>query len=202
MKFLLPIILIVFTGNIASSKDIRYPDNFYMPIIVDGSILKGSKPILSSYLYIKETEVSNKEYKTFLSWAKSIDKSFYNLAYPDTNVWGKGFEAFRSNYFQSKAFLNMPMVGVSQKQAKLYCSWLQDTYNEYFKTNVDSKIKEENANLAQKAKDFATRIARLGLEPVDVLPGSDLNLIYSKTNQTNEEKREKLKKMNGKEIKK
>ncbi len=142
MKFLLPLILIILTGTRASSKDIRYPDNFYMPKIVDGSILKGSKPILGSYLYMKETEVSNKEYKIFLSWAKSIDTSFYNLAYPDTNVWGKGFEAFRNSYFQSKAFLNMPMVGVSQKQAKLYCSWLQDTYNGFFKTNADSKIKE------------------------------------------------------------
>jgi formylglycine-generating enzyme required for sulfatase activity len=142
MKYFFLYAIIVFSSISGISKDIKYPNNFYMPKIVDGRILKGSKPILGTYLYMKETEVSNQEYKIFLRWAKRIDKSFYNLAYPDTNVWGKGFEAFKSNYFQSNTFLNMPMLGVSQKQAKLYCSWLQDNYNEYFSTNSDSKIKK------------------------------------------------------------
>ena len=121
-----------------------------MPIIVDGSVLEGSKPILGSYLYMKETEVSNQEYRSFLNWTKSMDQSIYNLMYPDTNVWGKGFEAFRNHYFQSNAFQNMPVVGVSQKHAMAYCNWLQTKYNDYLELNTESKIKKVIVRLASE----------------------------------------------------
>ena len=141
-KYIFLFLSIAFTSLSVHSKNIQYPNNFYMPIIVDGSVLKGSKPIQSSYLYMKETEVSNLEYKTFLQWVKSNDNSVFNKVQPDTNVWGKGIESFKNSYFQSNAFQNMPVVGVSQKQAQAYCNWIQDTYNEFFKTNTDSKIKK------------------------------------------------------------
>ena len=150
MKQLFFILILIFTTNNVYPKKISYPINFSMPIIVDGSVLEGSKPILGSYLYMKETEVSNQEYRSFLNWTKSMDQSIYNLMYPDTNVWGKGFEAFRNHYFQSNAFQNMPVVGVSQKHAMAYCNWLQTKYNDYLELNTESKIKKVIVRLASE----------------------------------------------------
>jgi sulfatase modifying factor 1 len=142
MKQLFALIITIFISYKSYPKKIGSPNNFYMPVIVNGSVLKGSRPILGSYLYMKETEVSNQEYKIFLNWVNSNNKSSYNLMCPDTNVWGKGFEAFRNNYFQSNALQNMPIVGISHKQAQAYCTWIQNTYNESFKSNTKSKIKK------------------------------------------------------------
>ena len=82
--------------------------------------------------YISENEVTNGEYKQFLSWLKEQDKpDEYIQNLPDTTVWRSKLaynEPYVNYYFQHPAYTDYPLVGVTLQQAKAYCSWLNQTY--------------------------------------------------------------------------
>ncbi len=83
--------------------------------------------------YISQNEVTNGEYKLFLSWLQEQGKTqeyIQNLT--DTTVWrGKLAynEPYVDYYFRHPAYEDYPLVGVTLEQAKAYCSWLNQTYD-------------------------------------------------------------------------
>lgn len=88
-------------------------------------------PFMSS-----STEITNQQYKEFLADIQWLKVSGYTLnqLYPDTSVWqdiaataerSSVKNPFKSYYFQSDHYQNYPVVGISQLQAKAYCSWLK-----------------------------------------------------------------------------
>ena len=81
--------------------------------------------------YIAESEVSNGDYKLYLSSLKQNGLiQEYNLALPDTTVWRQKLtyqEPYVKYYFQHQAYTDYPVVGVSKKQALNYCKWLTDS---------------------------------------------------------------------------
>ena len=81
--------------------------------------------------YIAESEVSNGDYKLYLSSLKQNGLiQEYNLALPDTTVWRQKLtyqEPYVKYYFQHPAYTDYPVVGVSKKQALNYCKWLTDS---------------------------------------------------------------------------
>lgn len=92
-----------------------------------------------SSFYIGETEITNYEYREYLTWLKYVfppsDPSFkeiYNGALPDTLLWDNKLSRsdFNETYFRDSNFDFYPVVGVSWIQANRYCEWLTDRANE------------------------------------------------------------------------
>ena len=92
-----------------------------------------------SSFFIGETEITNYEYREYVTWLKfvfpSSDPSFKNIysgALPDTLVWNNKMSRndYAETYFRSPEYDYYPVVGVSWTQASRYCDWLTDRANE------------------------------------------------------------------------
>lgn len=92
-----------------------------------------------SSFFIGETEITNYEYREYLTWLKYVfppsDPSFkeiYNGALPDTLLWDNKLSRndFNETYFRDQNYDYYPVVGVSWTQANRYCEWLTDRSNE------------------------------------------------------------------------
>ena len=88
-------------------------------------------------LFVCKYEVSNVEYRNFLSDLKNSnkDESYQNYL-PDTLCWKdkldvtKNTEPFVEYYFRYPSYDNYPVVGVSYESALKYCNWLTESYNQ------------------------------------------------------------------------
>jgi hypothetical protein len=81
--------------------------------------------------------------------------------------------------------LNPSLIGKTIDEiSKMETGMLSAESIQLLEKAIDGKIKQGNAELAKKAKDYSTRISRLGLNPADVLPGEDLNLLGHKDEQS------------------
>lgn len=92
-----------------------------------------------SSFFIGETEITNYEYREYLTWLKYVfppsDPSYrhiYEGALPDTLQWTNRLARNDNseNYFRSSEYDFYPVVGVSWTQANKYCDWLTDRANE------------------------------------------------------------------------
>ncbi len=100
-----------------------------------------------SSFYIGETEITNYEYREYLTWLKYVFppqdptyREIYNGALPDTLLWDNQLSRndFSETYFRSPEYDYYPVVGVSWLQANKYCEWLTDRANE--KSLMDAGI--------------------------------------------------------------
>lgn len=87
-------------------------------------------------LFVCKYEVSNVEYRNFLSDLKNSNKDeSYQSCLPDTLCWKdklnetKNTEPFVEYYFRYPSYDNYPVVGVSYESALKYCDWLTENYN-------------------------------------------------------------------------
>lgn len=87
--------------------------------------------------YMDETEVTNFDYRQYLSWLKHVyptNPEIYKKALPDTLVWRSELaynEPWVNNYLRHPSYSNYPVVGVNWVQANNYCKWRTDRVNEY-----------------------------------------------------------------------
>ncbi len=116
----------------AIKQDLK--DYCYVP---SGSFdYQGQKFSVQSF-YMRKTEVTNLEYRTFLN-DLIIQKRFeeYKLAKPDDSLWfkmyGKGMEMM-SMYTTHPAYNNYPITNISRKGAELYIQWLNSESQKQFK---------------------------------------------------------------------
>lgn len=96
----------------------------------------GVLPLKEDYLFVDETEVSNGQYKEFLTWLWQHDTVEYKKMLPDTNIWRHqfvNFEPFVNYYFRHPAYTDYPVVGISYKQALAFCKWRGNRVLEYLK---------------------------------------------------------------------
>jgi formylglycine-generating enzyme required for sulfatase activity len=88
---------------------------------------------VKSDLYVSKYEVSNLDYRNFLTDIKNNNKfEIYMNCLPDTLVWKNDFkftEPFVQFYFRNPSYDNYPVVGISYESAIEYCNWLTDKYN-------------------------------------------------------------------------
>ncbi len=100
-----------------------------------------------SSFFIGETEITNYEYREYVTWLKYVFppsdpnyKDIYTGALPDTLVWNNKLSRndFAETYFRSPEFDYYPVVGVSWLQASRYCEWLTDRAAE--KTLMDQGV--------------------------------------------------------------
>lgn len=90
--------------------------------------------------YIGETEVTNYEYREYLTWLKVVfppDEPQYKYIYegslPDQQVFNNKLspnDFDNETYLFSSEFSYYPVVGISWLQAVNYCDWLTDRANE------------------------------------------------------------------------
>ena len=90
--------------------------------------------------YIGETEITNYEYREYLTWLKvvfppeeTLYKDIYNGALPDESIFNNTLSRDDFNtesYMFSPEFSYYPVVGVTWLQAVNYCDWLTDRANE------------------------------------------------------------------------
>lgn len=110
---------------------------------------------------IAKNEVTNGEYKEFLSAIKISDSSKYLTLLPDTTVWRDQLaynEPFVEHYFRHPAYNDYPVVGISKNQAEAYCLWLTVKINkEHPDLNLKARLptKTEWIRAARGEKNWA-----------------------------------------------
>jgi formylglycine-generating enzyme required for sulfatase activity len=96
----------------------------------------------SSYVlqdfYIRTTELTNVEYRTFLfDLLISGRKADFLIAKPKQDEWltldnSKSMH-LKDLYFSHPAYYNYPVVNISRKGAEMYCEWLSDLVSKSYK---------------------------------------------------------------------
>lgn len=96
------------------------------------------RPMTVSSFYMDEVETSNADYAEYIYWLNRVygtdHPEVVEKAMPDPLVWNSigGFrDPITDNYFTNPGYNNYPVVGVTWEQARDYCSWRTDRYNEY-----------------------------------------------------------------------
>lgn len=96
------------------------------------------RPMTVSSFYMDEVETSNADYKEYIYWLHRVygesHPEMVRAAMPDPLVWNSigGFrDPMTGDYFENPGYNNYPVVGVSWIQARDYCVWRTDRYNEY-----------------------------------------------------------------------
>ncbi len=96
--------------------------------------------------YINKYEVTNLQYREFLSDLRVMDPQLYPKMLPDTIIdrdYHYFGEPFVGNYFRHPAYDNHPALGISYNQATTYCYWLTKKYQKEQKRkfkNVQFKL--------------------------------------------------------------
>lgn len=82
--------------------------------------------------FIQKTEVSNAEYMEFVHDVnRKHGKDSSDALLPDTTLWPGGFSSrMKKYYLRHPAYKDYPVVGVTHRQAELYCQWLNKTYTQ------------------------------------------------------------------------
>jgi formylglycine-generating enzyme required for sulfatase activity len=85
-----------------------------------------------SGFYVSSTEITNINWKEFLSYLKTNNrKKEYNANVLDTTVWRQKLaynEPFVDYYYQHPAYEDYPVVGMTLKQATAYANWLTEIF--------------------------------------------------------------------------
>lgn len=114
--------------------------------------------IRGNYLFMKTTEVSNKDYREFLS-SISPDERIKNI--PDSTLWStsnKYNSPMVEYYFRHPAYNNYPVVNISYKQANSYCHWLTKQLNHFLPNQqvlVRLPTEKEWSEAAQGGNNYA-----------------------------------------------
>jgi formylglycine-generating enzyme required for sulfatase activity len=97
------------------------------------TVYRGNSYMVYAF-YISVAEVSNKQYRTFLTDILVQGKyEEYEKALPDTTKWREKLaynEPYVQYYFRHPAYDNYPVVNISPQAAQLYCRWLSESVNE------------------------------------------------------------------------
>ena len=116
--------------------------------------------------YIGESEITNYEYREYLTWLQvvfppeeNLYKEIYNGALPDESIFKNALARdyfSNENYLFSPEFSYYPVVGVTWLQAVNYCNWLTDRANEMelMKKGILAKDYYENEEYNYGNKTF------------------------------------------------
>ncbi|MBT3421629.1 MAG: SUMF1/EgtB/PvdO family nonheme iron enzyme [Bacteroidetes bacterium] len=154
MKYLFTIALL-FSFIILSaqnSESVKAPKKFEQFVLVNsGIVYLDTNELTVNRFYIRKTEVTNLEYKEFLTDMNTQGKATeFELAYPDSSKWLNS-EVFNppmaDYYFRYPNYNSFPVVNISYEAALLFCKWLEEKLNtdekQKFKVHVRLPLKAE-----------------------------------------------------------
>jgi sulfatase modifying factor 1 len=107
--------------------------------------------------YMKETEVTNAEWKEYIGDLKlNASDEEYKAALPDAKVWVRDLgynDPYLYGYFTEEGFNYYPIVGVSWTQANKYCDWLtKKLYEDRVGKNDEQEEEGEEGKQATEVK--------------------------------------------------
>ena len=107
--------------------------------IASGNFQYENQPIGIQSFYMRKTEVTNLEYRTFLNDLIIQNRlEEYKLAKPDDELWekmyGKGMQMMKI-YTSDPSYNNYPITNISRNGAELFLDWLN---SESQKLNIDT----------------------------------------------------------------
>ncbi|CAG5081794.1 formylglycine-generating enzyme family protein [Parvicella tangerina] len=113
----------------SKSTDIRY-----ITMLLNTKDIEKSMLLFDDNLYASETEVTNLQYRMFLTnLKKSRNMELYNKCLYDSSKWVTALdnytEPIRDNYHWHPAYDEYPVVNISYEAANEYCNWLTQQYN-------------------------------------------------------------------------
>ncbi len=127
----------------------------------------GYTAIVEDIVWIKTTEVSNHEYRSF------VDSQELNISslLPDSTNWelsGAFMEPFTKHYFRHPAYDDYPVVNISHQQTRLFCEWLTKQFNAKLRAEKQSPYNKIRVRLPTVSEWKNT--ARLDTNPWSAYP--------------------------------
>ncbi|PCJ23802.1 MAG: hypothetical protein COA97_10800 [Flavobacteriales bacterium] len=111
------------------------PDPKGFLFIPMGTMQYKEKNVSVQPFYMKQTEVTNLEYRTFLfDLLIQGRKDEFLIAKPDQTRWMKDYpysynKPMQTHYFSHAAYDHYPVVAMSRKGAEMYCKWFTTELN-------------------------------------------------------------------------
>jgi len=111
------------------------PDPRGFLFIPMGNMKYDDKEVSVNAFYMKQTEVTNLEYRTFLFDLLIHDrKAEFLKAKPNQKMWttefsGASFKEMEENYFSHATYNDYPVVAISREGAEMYCKWMTHELN-------------------------------------------------------------------------
>lgn len=116
----------VFVGTLSAQ---RIPKNYQKQYT-----LKSLEKITSD-LYIDGHEICNIDWMEYVFWLEHVygkDSQEYKAALPDQKIISQQLpNSIADKYWKNPAYINYPVLGVSNEQARAYCVWRTDRNAEY-----------------------------------------------------------------------
>ncbi|HPX05819.1 MAG TPA: SUMF1/EgtB/PvdO family nonheme iron enzyme [Tenuifilaceae bacterium] len=115
-----------------SKKAVKAPAGFeFIPM---GTFEYNQEAVSTDAFFICNHEVSNKEYRAFLSDLKGRDAEMYSKCLPDSTLWVKLFEyvynePYVAHYHNHPAYADYPVCNITYNAALEYCKWLTEKHN-------------------------------------------------------------------------
>lgn len=95
--------------------------------------LRKNKWVITGDFLISKYEVSNKNYRNFISDVLNKEGSVNSNLLPDSSVWNEPSGVFHNypKYYSTHDYYNdYPVVGINQNMAMAYANWCTEKYNE------------------------------------------------------------------------
>lgn len=106
--------------------------------VPSGQAFMDEQEIALQSFYISKTEITNKEYREFLTDLKTKEEiEKWKIAQIDSSKWKTknwGNQAYVEYYHAHLAYENYPVVNITHEAANLYCQWLSEKYDSQFAT--------------------------------------------------------------------
>ena len=86
---------------------------------------------IGTNIFMDATEITNMNWREYMYWNERIygkTSEQYIATIPDTNVWTKEYKTL---YLTHPAYGEYPVVGISWKQAVVFCNWRSDRVMEH-----------------------------------------------------------------------
>ncbi len=113
----------------------------YAKVPAGEAMVNGEKQKVETF-YISKTEISNLDYREFLSYLKVENPELYKNAIPDTSVWANDLNSnYQNIYLRNPGFSLYPVVGVSFEQANSYCKWIEKILNDKYKNEASIVVR-------------------------------------------------------------
>lgn len=147
-RFLAPLAMVplfAFTGNKPDAPELPKSFRDKFASVPSGVLRTEAGDLQVQGFLIRTTEVSNAEYRAFVSEVRdSGNDALLAAVLPDTDQWVREHsfqEPYRALYFSHPAYANHPVVNVSRAGAMAYCQWLQEKLNKEAGTEVKYEVR-------------------------------------------------------------